>query len=235
MGAFLYFLPGKNAAHVAALKDAGLGYLFDGSASATTGSMEPGPGGTRGAVVVVGSPPPVLHVPQGVEWQDCGKYWLGYDPENPPTPQDLEREELVDGHDVGLADGNLWLVPVARHYDGSTPLPRPIKWHPERGFEPGEVAKRHRDLFAGAQQAWDALMGISEDGAFAVGDEYDLLSVALGTNYRVGPAEIGALAILLTTNRIDVVKAVVDWPGLEEFLKKRGAAGAQLSTPGAEE
>ena len=235
MGAFYYYLPGQNAAHRDALKDAGLEHLFDGRASATQGGMDPGPGGTRGSVAVIGSPPPVLHVPEGVEWQDCGKFWLGYDPENPPAPGDLEREDLVDGHCVSLADGNAWMIPVARHYDGSTPLPRPIKWHPERGWDTGEVVKRHRDLFAGAQRAWDAMMGATKDESLTAVVELDILAVALGTNYRVGPAEIGALGILTTTNRVDVVRALCDWPGLQALLKKKQAQDNQPSPSGQEE
>lgn len=236
MGALHYFFPGENAAPVEVFRAAGLGHLFDGRTSSSWAGMSPGPGpgGAPGAVATVGTPPHPVCV-EGIEWQDCGRYWLGHNPASPPTPAELERDDAVDGHFVRLADGNDWLVPVARHYDGSTPLPRPIRWHHERGFEPGEVVKRHRDLFAGAQLVWDALMGADESGAYTVNTEYDLLAVALGTNYRIGPAEIGALGLLETTNRIDVLRALCDWPAIEELVKKKEGAAGQPSTHGAEE
>ena len=239
MGAFFYFFPDKGAAPVSAFKDAGLGYLFDSSGtSAASASMDPGPNGQRGAVAVGGSPPKpgALSGVDGAEWLDCGDFWVGVDRNNPPTPKDLERAELVDGHAIRLADGNLWMIPVARHYDGATPLPRAVRWNRAQGFHPGDVIKAHRELFAGAEKAWDALLCAmsGDESEFSIDTEFDLLSLTLGTNYRVGPAEIGLLEIVTTVNRSEIVKALVDWPGAEEFLKKKLGCAEPPSGPGAE-
>lgn len=37
--------------------------------------------------------------------------WIGWQADNPPTPENLQRQTTFDGIESGLADGNSWLIP----------------------------------------------------------------------------------------------------------------------------
>ena len=43
--------------------------------------------------------------PDRQTWVDCGEFWLGWETENPPGPDDLLRPRPVGGEGVALGDG----------------------------------------------------------------------------------------------------------------------------------
>ena len=68
--------------------------------------------------------------------------WIGWNPDQPPTPEDLRRRSLVPGYHYVLGDGNPWVVPIVRRPDDSTNLPR-------RMFIAGEPMKPATKTVAG--------------------------------------------------------------------------------------
>lgn len=43
--------------------------------------------------------------------------WVGYYNEAKPTPSDLQREKLLRGPKIKLAEGNAWQIPIVRRFD----------------------------------------------------------------------------------------------------------------------
>lgn len=238
MGQIIYYMPGIITTSKEKVQEAGLGYAL-GREGPSYSTMAPGPDGGRGVVFVLkGS----LHVPEDTKWE---KYpgredlWMGYDPANRPGPEDLAREKQFAGHLVELSDGKSYLVPVARAVDGSTPLPRKLT-REGKNWIVGDVEEIYREYFAQACRVWDQVYAVAdkddkqgEETAITIEDGSDVAAMALGLNYRLGPEEMSLLGLFNTENMANVLKAVVDWPGFEEMIKKKITAGKQSSEPGS--
>lgn len=219
MASFLYYLPGPSPTIKPADADAaGLGYLRmrGGFNCARTDS---GPDGQHG---VVGRLDAGAVLADRARWMRVpdSPAWVGYDPQCLPTPGDLLREKPHDGHWVVLEDGNEWLIPVARYVNGASPLPKRLAY--ENGtWKSGDLLPRYTEFFAAACRFWDTLLGeASEDNQITFNDEVSLAAEALALNYRVGPVEISLLGLLSTQSESEILKAVVDWPAVEDFKKK---------------
>lgn len=222
MARLVYFLAGVGTMSAARAHQLGLGYALDGRGVAYVG-MTCGPGGASG--VLFGRSETPLTNPERLRWAPCPsrpRLHVGWDPGDPPGPRDLARRKQLQGHAVELADGNRWLVPVARHPGGDSPLPRRLAWSGE-GWAQGEVIESRRALWEGACRAWENLTGdVREDGVMLVSDGAELAVMALSANYRVSQAEVSALGLLDTETSAEVLKALVDWPAIELLAARRG-------------
>lgn len=148
--------------------------------------------------------------------------WFGYLKANRPVPSDLLREETLEGYNVRLADGNEWVIPIARYVlsnDDSSPLPKSMRYNGGK-WEPGNVLPMYQKFFEDACKVWDVISDEKTAGKFDVSTECDLSATAIGFNYRISATEISALGLIDTRNQLAIVKAIVDWPMLEEAKKK---------------
>lgn len=183
--------------------------------------------------------------PDGQEWlpTDCPGLHVGRWHDLPmPTPEQLAREDQLDGHAVELADGNAWTVPVARGYveqDGDLrwycALPQRLDW---RGGEwhRGEVLPRYAHLWSISErweERWAAGFAMAvaaaagEDGGEAVAVELSLTDAAdlavevLAVNYRITAAEVSLLGLFADATPAAVLDAVIDLPTRRAWIKKK--------------
>jgi hypothetical protein len=231
MADLLYFLAGKPSISRADLAAAGAPHAMpDRKAGLHQAQMQAGPSGGPGAVGTVENGD--LQAADRHQWLQFpnSTLWVGVNPEDPPDPEELARAHQMSGHLVELADGQEWLVPVARMLDGATPLPRRLAC--ENGKWIGRaVLPKYADLFSAACRFWDAL--IAADGSlYTYDDEVNLAAQALAINYRLSPIEISLLGLFSTASEAEVCKAVIDWPAFEAIKKKLAPAEASLP-PGA--
>lgn len=230
---FLYFIEGQNTAAADIIAAAGLAYaLGDGTAITTREALAgPGPKNRGGIVLAYGGdgktdPASVGFWPDRQVWRPAGQAggtYVGM-PAGPeaktqkPGPADLMRAEPVGGYIVDLADGNPWIVPVARIFPEGTAFPQTLAIGPE-----GQLVSEPIEEFAAAagdaDRIWDAVRtdhDMLEDGEepTAIDDieAFRMAVRALAINYRVGPAEVSALKILTTTNVLRVLACFVDYP-----------------------
>jgi len=231
-----YYLSGRQTIKLAGVKEAGLAYAV-GKGGPTHSPMSLGPDKQSGVVFSFGTAP--LHLGKQPKWEQMpnSKIWIGYDPDQKfPGPSELKREQTFGGHEVKLADGNKWIVPVARALDGTTPLPRRLRWDGSE-WTPSDVLPQYVDLFDKACALWDGLMAAAvnpeAETGFTFSQECDVAAHALALNYRVGPAEISILGLFDTQSEIEIAKAIVDWPTFEQ-IKKNMASENVGSTPGGE-
>lgn len=154
-------------------------------------------------------------------------HWICADPKDLPGPADLARAEMVDGHAVTLADGNDWIVPLARCFPAGSRLPSRITFGANRGVTT-EIRAEYRDLF---DRAWALAAefyhmpdegGEEADGkaeyTLTLSDEAGLALDALRLNYRLDWAEANLLGILDTPAITRVLCALIDVPGFQKLL-----------------
>lgn len=123
--------------------------------------------------------------------------WLGYDPDAPPAPCDLERRALIGGYQIEDAHDQTWHVPVLRAVKNPRGrLGVSFSWDesdtPRIGVDP-----RYAELWDRSARAWDLVdKATSVDVAtfaqdFSDEDDVFLLTYlldALAVNYRANSA-----------------------------------------------
>ncbi len=234
---FQYFLP--NVSESAAKKAAiarGLEYALgdDGTGDDVYVSECPkGPDGLKGAM---------LRRHRGVQYSPDKQTWMknpnedwyvGWDTDNPPGPEDVERSESrqFGSYAVPLGDGRRWTVPTAGGYEeDACPLPhvRMID------AKTGKLVKRPRAEFdrlrCYASEIRDHMMGLIElersaDGLVDFEREVDICMEALRVNYRIGIMEASVLELLDEDAVRMIFYALVNrlsWPDAVDKMSKMG-------------
>ena len=193
------FVPGQRMATQETLREIGCGPLLDKTVAAMkVDATVEGPNVDQGSLFYVeqpGSPrKPIVSVDIKLQtWSEAarsndlerGRYWLGYWTDNPPQPEDLQRDRLCDGQLVELADGRQWAIPVADY------LPTRLTIDPETGAELEVVAKRFEQFTRKANQLFEHFLSddlvkiIDSELIVHVPDGLSFAAEALAINYRV--------------------------------------------------
>jgi len=223
MPSFLYYLPKARSVSAAAIDAAGLRPFFAEIPAGTWGAVEQGPAGW-GCIAAPTNDPlsvRVRYAPAEQAWIEAPGYWVGVERSGLPGPRDLERPEVVDGHEVKLADGRAWLVPVARSFTGAAGFPRRLALGPD-GRWVAAMLPQYAQICARAERIWEAMrheLGLADESEPApeeIGDDERINAAvdALAVNYRIGAREASHLGILTTDNVLAILQAFVDWPQL---------------------
>lgn len=195
------FIPGVETPNPDHLDAVGLGDLRAGASFSHCGE---GPGGLSGQLVSWGFG---AEYDAGWRWQPikqcgelpAGRFWIGVDPEQPPTPDDLRRPDFVYGTDVELADGQKWMIPAARQLPTIWTLREsdgaPIK---KTRAKYSGYFERARELFAKFESLYNADEHRTplKNQELVLGGEWDLACEALAMNYRVNPVVVDFLELL---------------------------------------
>lgn len=238
---FLYFIPGAHGASAEALDAAGLAHLK--GLSIESGQIDRGPagGGLLIRIASKGRAPALRYDGDAQIWRKCGggRFWLGYNRDHPPTPEDLARPDTIGGHLVTLEDGNKWLIPVARvAATGASPLFK-LDLDDEGEWIAGDPIDRLAALTVDAQEIWQQLVDAVEGGENASGvmqltvkTEADIGIRALAVNYYLGRFEVAALGLL--SNRVtgSIAMALIDWPTIESEAAAQKKTEVEEKTSG---
>lgn len=178
------------------------------------GATSSGPDGKTGGLVTYpdAEAPARLAQADGLTWEEVDGYWIGYDPENLPAPEDLARDDGFYHYDpLPLGDGRRWYIPTGRLYPDGSPLPKVRKVRKD-GTVARKVKRKWHPLLKITDEVWEAFENrIDLDPA----REAEVCRVALATNYRVGLAEISILELLDDQGVMILLAALVDrfnWP-----------------------
>ncbi len=181
----------------------------------TSRDVQKGPGGQNGTIFSDGSGKTGFY-PDMQEWVAVDDYYVGVDRDT-ITPSDLARPEIVDGHFVRLEDGNEWLIPCARVFPSGTRLPESLILGPD-GQLVSEVLPRFAEFSKDADRVYDFFLGEYD---ILQGDAWNIAVKALNINYRIDKHEVSLLKLLTTTNITKIMKAIIDYPAVEEAAKKK--------------
>lgn len=247
MAGLLYYLPTEKAALTPEqIEDAGLGYALPRKCPQPMRSVQGGPDQQQGVIIAVeGSISGGLigYYPDRQTWRrlPSGAAWVGYYTDQPPTPAELVRDKQLPGHLVTLGDDQDYEIPVARGFSddeenvgGYQALPSISTLDDEGNWTPGGVVAKHAELWEVAQRWWDSFVGAAaedqqptETGGLRVEFDFaglnDAALTALATNYRLGKAEVALLGLFDQEIVREILLAVIDWPTIENWLKKKEA------------
>jgi len=245
---FLYFVPGLAAP---VTSDNGFAELLDrldlrdvlSGTVAEWRLCERGPNQDRGQVFVAREPGAegsvdIGYYPDRQRWIKCadGAYWLGYWLGSLPAPDALQRKCSLDTMPRELGDGNTWMIPIARYWQGDVALPETFGITDD-GTPAQTVDARYGAFYEAATKHYDEVArAIEADKAPAPNPDhvFDLLCLALGHTYRVGKIEILALGLLNTGNLADVSNAVIGlaaWNEIIEAIAKAEKKRESADTP----
>lgn len=183
----------------------GLSLVFADCKDAVQHVQTKGPDGSAGVMVFAlpndGEVPfRMRYVPEDQEWFESDGYWVGYNKNNPPTPEGIERRKICDHYRYTLADGRIWKCPRVRR--GMIPLVP--HWYRVRGGQiTFEVRPEYRDLFERSAE-WTI------DGRIQVGDLVAACSECLSLNYRGTAEEFTAMNAFDDSSTFDVMRAALD-------------------------
>lgn len=158
---------------------------------------------------------------------DGNKAWIGWDLSDLPSPYGLERQNVVQGFKLVDEATNEWITPCARSPEPTYAtgfLAKSYRFGAD-GEVMGAIVKNQEWLWelSGEIRQWYMLAGMAEQKPWTW-----LVMTAvrlLGVNYRIGPAEINALAEcgvnLLTDETIHkICRAAFGFEVLEAAKKK---------------
>lgn len=209
---------------IAALRDLGFGHITE--SGVVTRACTAGPDKHGGLVFAASGFDSAIvgYFPESQTWEGVpgSEVWIGYYTARRPGPAELERKKLFGGHLVNLSDGQKWLFPVARKMNGTTPLPKGYR-HDGQAWVAEEVKEQYRKLYENACALWNVIFEENTDGVrqLSVSEGLDIAVSALALNYRVGAHEVSALRLLDSDCMHDAFFAIVDYPSMVEFLKKK--------------
>ena len=259
---FIYYIPKAPAAPAELLERLGLAAVL--GCPVEAGAMEDGPDGGGGCVLWASDGPraklPARELAAGSTEKDRMRwipirgdkpeapeegeppvlYYLGYDRQDPPRPEELLRATALPGEKIVLGDGNDWLIPHARRYDAdegffvaAVPIRETLG---DDGGVTTDVVDAHRALWDAAAEVWNQCR-LAHHKAASGRDDYqppegyeppelmsderagEIFELALASNHRLGRWEIAALGLLRSDALLPVLRAIADVDAFEEMAK----------------
>ncbi|HET8687800.1 MAG TPA: hypothetical protein VFM18_14205 [Methanosarcina sp.] len=216
MSGFLYYIAGGQASSLAENK--ALSHVSGVPVSTTT--IMSGPDHSSGMLYAPADAKGSRQVKMDLdsqEWVEFDGFWIGYEKENPPTPDDLARGiGFVDGHIVELENNFNVVVPLARRFPSGTELPELLVVG-KGGVLEKKPLKKFASLSEGAERVLN-VMFIDGEG-LPYKDLWAIIVEALSVNYMISGHEISVLNLVTTLNIISLADALVDGPTIREQMK----------------
>jgi len=217
----MIYIPDAPAAPETVLVKLGLGGVMPPGTG--HGSSVAGPGGTTGSLV--GPPRGLRYDAEAQTWYPGPEksYWIGWPTDSPPSPKELLRPKFVSGQVLRLGDGNDWICPTARLYDGTPKLPVRFGLDVD-GNDAGEIVAEYADLWALAQQVWVGALAEmqdpdSDEPVLSPDRVIEIAHAALAANYRVNGTVVKALGLLTTENIHEITRTLVDFETFRAILQ----------------
>ena len=250
MGFFFYYIENVRSAtgvDSETLRKHGLGCVFD-TLGFTARGVSGGPNSGNGVIVSYAPAATVGYYPKRQVWQKIhgAAAWVGYEPANMPTPEDLARESGVSGFFKTLGDGKEWLCPLARLASGTPDVPCAHKLDAGK-WTRGDPLEKHKRLWQVASQFWDIvkpeidrhLEENTESVKLDFDQEHAFAVTALAANYRIQRTEASILCLFDDENVGEILRTLIDWPGIQLLILKKKLALAEAenssSDPGSED
>jgi hypothetical protein len=258
----IYFLPNVEARdlvkaqklHRPVLQAAGIDELLadvvhEGDVAIMPWSKK-GPGGHSGTFLCALKENPTRDIPEHWGFYPQHQKWevrtpglktsayIGWNPDQPPTPEDLRRKRMYGGYVLTLGDEQPWQVPIIRRPDDTTELP----CHMHLG-NAGELVERVK---ASYQRFFDELAIVhqwltnrdkpDDEVGFSKRKAFDLAVLSLSINYRFDHAEQRIVQAVDRDSYLSILSAAVDWIRFSEVSeaakKKPSPPGTESTTPG---
>lgn len=238
----LYFVPHVQTVTAEKVKELGLGY-----ADVKIGGrgVSNGPGGKHGVMTTNDPSGSCGYYPDSQVWgaapqgdAESPPYWVGYDKDAIPGPDDLKRKEQVEGDVIKFRNGTKWMVPKLHswHLSGSedrvmeyrVELPCLISLDKYGHVIQGSVVKEYADLFDLGMRVQAKLANGKED--LTNQQMWDFAIKLLSINYKVSMLEMCELVTghMAIEDATQVIHAGIDW---DRYVELVGKALGRLMRP----
>lgn len=243
MSRFIYCIPNPQDGQVFTpdiIQGAGLQYAVHSQWESAITRNNGGPANCNGVWVAAFPPPgsgqqPPFYKPDGQEWKrgPDGKFFVAFDDDGRPGPDDVCRPNIISGHEVKLRDGNLWTIPIARSVVRGATLPRGIILSDDGRTWRFSDLPEYLAICRDAETIFDMLV---KGGTVKldINEAMRICAAALAINYRVGPVEVSMLQLFSESEMWDVMQAICDWQtvtkvGSDQEKKSSASAGSPIS------
>ena len=153
--------------------------------------------------------------------------WCGWYRDSVPTPGGLARKAQLPGKRIELADGNEWLVPIARDAGGMCSLPVSFDLDEETGEWVGnKVQPKFQKIWEHAVEYYSTMMLAivntpeGETPSWLIPNYETLVVDALAVNYRVSARELSSLGVLVSGIAGTIADVLIDIEGWADLQKK---------------
>ena len=162
--------------------------------------------------------------PERQEWCKFANFWIGWDKESPPTPDELLKTDAIFGPGITDGKGKPWTIPTILSNDiNRVTMPQVYGYDDQGNFR---LMQRESDktLWELAGKVATYLLG--DEGGDMTDEEIAQAALAfLSVNYRVGKPEVFALfkaghTLLETKFVAGIFSAVTDFGRVQDFKKK---------------
>lgn len=258
MAGFLYFADGlANPLTDAVINRLGLTYACDGQSPMFARLEGRTPSGGVGTLIadearLAGKT--FGYLPADQDWRiarvasdTAGAVYVGCYRDARPTPRELARREQLPGQLVKLADGQQWLVPRLRFFDGEhgfrTAMPVLFDVDDAGQWMVGGMDEQYRELDAIAQRMLDGMLGgaVGSTSPLTTGEALQLVTRLLRQNYVVSAPELGRQMLGALSDDgtlVEAMHAAMDFQTASEWVEKKSAAehaGSPIVAGGAED
>jgi hypothetical protein len=222
MSGFLYFLKGVNIVNSSVIDKFGLSYAIS-PLDEFTQRQAAGPDGDGMLLCLGNNAERLFFKPDEQVWAKCGNYYVGHYKNELPVESALRRKRQLAGHYVELADGERWLIPIARIISGGSALPQSLILGDNGEILTGEMPQ-YAGFSAKAQKLWQdfRIENKWDEGTpqLTAKDRMELAIDALAWNYRIGRIEVNMLHLLTTQNLAELMAVIIDVPTLMEMAQR---------------
>lgn len=225
----MMFLPGDAGTDPNELQRRGLGDLLDPTANVIPTVIRNGPMG-NGALWTfdgMGSPKEINRETQ--EWLEAppdgelekGRYWLGYVKGKKPTPEMLQRRDLIDGRPVVLADNKVWVIPICEY------APKRLTLDPNTGSEVAVVDAAHKYWVEWTNAIYELFVS---DGFHLLVEKQQIVKIpnglayaglTLSKNYRVNTVAVALLGLIGQYEAFEIARVATAMVIMEEVLLQK--------------
>ncbi|MDE2100762.1 MAG: hypothetical protein KGL39_26185 [Patescibacteria group bacterium] len=198
---FQLYIPHPPGPSAGLLEQAGLADFVAGAESL---DVEKGPDGNRGVVFAWRRPGQAQmgYQPAKQTWLPAvprdglaaGRYWLGIWNDSAPTPADIARPYPRPGRSIELADGNPWLLPIAKELPADLILQDDGSWK-------FEIQRRFHAFYIEHLRWAELFVNASEGTTYEFAEAANFVLSALRINYRLVP-ELASHVRLLNTDNV---------------------------------
>lgn len=157
-------------------------------------------------------------------WRKFGDQWIGWQTDMLPGPESLRRPSQLQGYEVELGDGRVWIAPVVKQFredqrDWVSQLP--MVWGIDENMSATATpVEKFRSIWDVSAQIWAATYGGSNA---RMSDCFGWAAQCLGMNYRIGAVEASLLKLFPDDAIREVLHAAVDDPVVRVIMEKQEA------------
>ena len=223
------FLPGYAGDDEQELTCRGLGDLLDPAVRPIFTPIDDGPGGQAGALVHFAPFPPTPYDDATQKWQAAppcgelakGRYWLGFTNAQKPTPEMLQRRDLIEGEPVVLSDDKVWIIPCCEYAPKRHTLDR------DSGAEIQVVKDNHREWVEISNELFQVIIaqgyGTVSDESYTIEipDAIRYAALTLAKNYRVNADVVDLLELVDDHTISELVLAATGITHLAKLIRQK--------------